>query len=231
MKKYSVVLALVLLISSDSTALAHKPIFVEAASNTAREMAARIPNPEISWAIYAQLSQAAEVNYYSFDGKRDARVKIDVSIPRIDSERDFGVMVALIGGGLPDAYIGAPIAVNAGEGAIIAPDLSHDPSRVFDEPFTQTSYWTRQSLVAQLPQDGPYTIAVWNSRGQRGRYVIAIGEREEFGIADLADFPRTWIKVHAFFREAGSDFENAFGVLFVGTITLVVGRVIERRFR
>lgn len=231
MRKFSIVFAIAVLIASADTALAHKPIFVQAASNTSREMAAKIPDPDISWAIYAQLSQVGEVNYYTFEGRRDARVKIDVSVPRIDSERDFGVTVALIGAGLHGTWPGAPISVNEGEGVIIAPDLVRDPLRVFDEPFAQTSYWKRQSLVAQLPQDGTYTIAVWNTRTQTGKYVIAIGEREEFGIADLVDFPRTWIKVHAFFRETGSDFENAFGVLFLGSIALVVGRVIERRFR
>ena len=231
MKKFSIVFALVMLLTSAGRALAHKPIFVEAMSNVARENAAKISAPTISWAIYGQLSQIGEVNYYTFEGARSARVKIDVSVPRIDSERDFGVAVALIGTGLPENAAGAFLALNAGEGAIIAPDLLRDPSRIFNEPFTQTSYWTRQTLAAQLPNDGTYTLAVWNPRGQTGKYVLAIGEREEFGIADLLDFPRTWVKVHSFFRGTGADFENAFVVLFLGSAVLIAGRTIERRFR
>ena len=231
MRKLSILFAFTVLLTSASVALAHKPIFVEPASNATRESAVKISDPNVSWAIYAQLSQAGEVNYYTFDGARNARVKIDVSVPRIESERDFGVAVALIGAGLRDSAAGAPIALNAGEGAIIAPDLRHDPTRVFDEPFTQTSYWTRQTLIAQLPEDGAYTLAVWNPRGQTGKYVIAIGEREEFGLADLFDFPRVWIKVHRYFRETGTDLENAVGVFFLSPIVTGAGRWIERRFR
>jgi hypothetical protein len=217
--------------ASAGVALAHKPIFVEPAANSAREKAVRISDPTVSWAIYAQLSQVGEVNYYSFTGTRGARVKIDVNIPRIESERDFGIALALIGVGLVDKGSGAPYETYADEGVIVAPDRLHDSTRIFDEPFTQTSYWTRQSLVAQLPEDGSYTIAVWNAREQTGKYVIAIGEREEFGIADMFNFPRIWLQVHSFFHESGKEFENAFGVLVLGSLVIVAGRAIERRLR
>ncbi|MCA1552877.1 MAG: hypothetical protein LC737_00715, partial [Chloroflexi bacterium] len=46
-------------------------------------------------------------------------------------------------------------------------------------------------------QDGTYTVAVFNTRGEVGKYVLAIGEREQFGWRDLLDFPRT----HATVRE------------------------------
>lgn len=231
MRKFSIVFAIMILLTSATAVWAHKPIFVEPSSNAARENAAKISNADVSWAIYAQLSKVGEVNYYTFEGVRGARVKIDLSVPRIESERDFGVAVALIGTGLSDNAAGVPIALNAGEGTIMAPDHLHDPTRIFHEPFTQTSYWMRQSLVAQLSQDGTYTIAVWNPRGQTGKYVVAIGDREEFGFADLLDFPRVWIKVHSFFRDTGTDFENAFSVLFLGIIVISAGRWFEGRFR
>lgn len=231
MRKFSIVIAAVILLTSANSVEAHRPIFVEPESNAAREIAAKISNPHVSWAIYAQLSKVGEVNYYTFEGMRGARVKIDLSVPRIESERDFGVAVALIGTGLGDNAAGVPIALNAGEGAIMAPDHLHDPTRIFHEPITQTSYWMRQSLVAQLPQDGTYTIAIWNPRGQTGKYVVAIGDHEQFGLADLLDLPRVWIKVHSFFRDAGTDFEDAFNVLFLGIIVVGAGRWIERRVR
>lgn len=52
---------------------------------------------------------------------------------------------------------------------------------VFNEPFSGTSYWDRQSTRATLPADGRYTVAVWHEAGAVGRYTFVIGDREIFG--------------------------------------------------
>jgi hypothetical protein len=222
--------AIVLSLVTATAALAHKPIFVEPLSNTTRATAIRITNPEVSWAVYAQLSQANEVNYYVFDGERGLSVKIEMSVPRIESQRNFGFDVALIGKGLADAPR-VPFALEAGEGAIVALDSGQDNARVFDEPFTQTSYWQRQTLRAELPADGTYWIAVYDPRGRTGKYILAIGEREDFGVDDVASMPSIVLRVHEFF---GDDVRKAFIVplgigLFVGALILAGAIGVIRR--
>jgi hypothetical protein len=230
MKRYSIVLATLLLLMTTTAVLAHKPIFVDPLSNTTRANAIKISDPEISWAVYAQLSQADEVNYYRFEGKRGLRVQIEMSVPRIESARDFGFDVALIGKGLTDE-VHVPVALETGEGVIVVADEGQDDARVFDEPFTQTAYWQSQALSAELPADGTYTIAVYDPHGRTGKYVLAIGEREDFGVGDIANMPSIVLRVHEFF---GDDVRRAFIVplgigLLVSVLVLVSTIRIIRR--
>jgi hypothetical protein len=221
MKRYSIGLATLLWLMTTTAVLAHKPIFADLQSNTTRATAIKISDPEISWAVYAQLSQTDEVNYYRFEGKRGLPIRIEMSVPHIESARDFGFDVALVGKGLTESAR-TPFALEVGEGAIVALNSGQDNALVFDEPFTQTSYWRRQTLRAELPADGTYWIAVYDPRGRTGKYVLAIGEREDFGVDDIASMPSIVLRVHEFF---GDDVRNAFVVpligLFVGALILV----------
>jgi hypothetical protein len=229
MKRASLIFAGLLTFVTTTTALAHRPIFVEPRSNTTRANAIKIGDPEISWAVYAQLSDAGEVNYYRFEGKRGLRVRIETLVPRLESLRDFGFDVALIGKGFAVARV--PFALEMDEGAIIASDSGHDEARGFDEPFTQTSYWKRQTLRAELPADGTYTIAVYDPRGRTGKYVLSIGEREEWGADDLVSMPSIVARVREFFGQAraASPIPIGLGILFgalalFGTIRAIVRR-------
>jgi hypothetical protein len=196
MKRASLIVAGFLTFVTATAALAHRPIFVEPRSNTARATAIKIGDPEISWAVYAQLSDAGEVNYYRFEGKRGLRVRIETLVPHSESARAFGFDVALIGKGLDAARV--PFALEASEGVIIAPDVGQDDTRVFDEHVTQTSYWKRQTLRAELPADGTYWIAVYDPRERTGKYVLSIGEREEWGADDLVSMPSIIARVREF---------------------------------
>lgn len=233
MKRSSILWALLLMLGTVGVALAHKPIFVQAMSNTGRAQAVVIPDPEVSWAVYAQLSQPGEVNYYTFAGKRGLRVGIEMSVPRIESARDFGFTVALIGKGLPSAS-GLPFALESEEGAVVAPESGQGNARVFDEPFTQTSYWQRQTLRAELPADETYTIAVYDPRGRSGKYILAIGAREVFSAGDIANMPSVIRRVRDFVSDPTPPTSNptlrielglaAFGLVLLGTVLFVVRR-------
>lgn len=67
-----------------------------------------------------------------------------------------------------------------GAGAQLIPALI-GPADTFNEPFSRTSYWERQSERVTLPADGRYTVEVWHGAGEVGRYVFVIGDRERMG--------------------------------------------------
>jgi hypothetical protein len=244
-KRQSLIIAMIMLLVSANVALAHKPIFVPPLSNTTREQSVRIPNPDVSWAVYAQLTQPKEINYYTFSGRRGQTVEISMSVPKVESLRDFGVSVALIGAGFQPSAEQIPIALAPDEAAVLGPDDVHDASKIFNEDFTQTVYWTRQTLRAELLSDGSYTIAVFNAHGQVGKYVLAIGKREEFGAEDLVNFPRIraavqrWVsvavdspaEVAARQSEGQNDFlaPAAIAILIIGALGVGVVGYISRR--
>ena len=222
MKRLAILAAVLLMLATARAAYAHRPIFVQVKSNTTRATAIKIEDVQVSWAIYAQLSQPGEINYYAFDGKRGESVYINLNLPKTQEATQFGLDVALIGKGLtPDASV--PVGLNAGEGALIAQDTGHDPANVFFEPFTQTSYWVRQTMRVTLPSDGAYTVAVYNSENKIGKYVLAVGEREEWDASDVPAMPSVWVGVQKYF--GNPDLTNLGIGLLVGAVVITAGVV------
>jgi hypothetical protein len=85
--------------------------------------------------------------------------------------------MALVGSGLPESELPSQVARAEGAGALILEPIP-GPAPTFFEPFSRTSYWDRQEERALLPAGGLYTVAVWHSQGEVGRYVFVIGDRE-----------------------------------------------------
>lgn len=220
MKRFAMLAALVMVLLTTRAAYAHRPIFVEAQSNTTRANAVKISDAQISWAIYAQLSQPGEINYYTFAGTRGESVYINLDLPKMPETIQFGLDVALVGKGFsPSSSV--PFALNAGESALVAPDSGHDPANVFFEPFTQTSYWVRQTMRVTLPSDGTFIIAVYNSENKTGKYVLAVGEREEWDASDVPSMPNVWVGVQKYF--GNTNFANLGIGLLIGAVVLTIG--------
>lgn len=70
----------------------------------------------------------------------------------------------------------------------------------FFEPFTMTSYWSKQEINLSLPESGTYYLVVWNHTGEPGKYVMDTGRLEVFGTADLFNFPVWLFQTHLYFE-------------------------------
>jgi hypothetical protein len=158
-------LALALLALTVMPALAHQPFF-EAGDITA-EQPWTVQDPTISTALYATLDRAGDVDYFAFEGRKGQRILLEMTIPQIAGQELFAPEMALTGPGLP-------------AGGRVIPAL-RGPAETFNEPFSRTSYWERQSERVTLPADGRYVVAVWHAAGDVGRYVFVIGDRERMG--------------------------------------------------
>jgi hypothetical protein len=219
MKKFSFAFAILIALITTRAAFAHRPIFVDPASNTTRETAVKISDYQISWAIYAQLAQPGEINYYTFEGKRGEPVLIGVTLPKTEEATQFGIDVALIGNGFENPSK-TSLALKSNESAIVASDPGHDSEAVFREPLTQTAYWVRQEMRVMLPSDGPYTIAVYNSENKTGKYVLAVGEREEWSVSDVPAFPNIWLQVRQFFGDVDLNTISTVVVIALGALIM-----------
>lgn len=170
---------------------AHRPLAGSA------EGATEIPNIDTSFAVYRDLAAPGQVDRYRFEAQAGEQLHGGINIPAIAGLEGYGVMVALVGPGLPAAGEGSlPIDLPQGEGAMLFPSERSEP---FYEPFTQTNYWGRQQIEVDLPETGRYELLVWNAEGEPGKYVLDTGTAEVFGPADLLRFPLWWVQVHAFF--------------------------------
>jgi hypothetical protein len=164
-------------------ALAHQPFFEEEEFTAGNP--GHIEDPTISTAMYATLETPTDVDYYEFNGSQNQSVLLSITIPQITGQENFTPAMALIGPGLPPGDLPTQVIKPQDSGVLILPSPANATS--FFEPFSRTSYWTRQEQYVKLPANGSYSVAVWDDKGQAGRYVSVIGDREIPG-GDIA-FP------------------------------------------
>ena len=72
-------------------------------------------------------------------------------------------------------------------------DTANRPT--YSDPLTLASYWKGPEVNQAYPRDGPYYLVVWDKFKRGGKYVLTIGERDEFGLVDLVKYPYTWAKL------------------------------------
>ena len=162
--KYIVIitgLIMVLIISFSLTANAHKPVNVNFPAT--KEAPILIKDHQISWAAYTELSKPNEVDYYKFTANENEEIYANMLIPKIERLKDYTPTIALIGPGLPKEYEtkNVKLKVDNKEGVIIK-RYTLNTTEVFFEPFTQTSYYVRQTLFKKAPQTGTYYFAVFD---------------------------------------------------------------------
>ncbi|NPV61882.1 MAG: hypothetical protein HPY61_04505 [Methanotrichaceae archaeon] len=164
-------------------ALAHQPYFEE--TDIAAGSAWPIKDATISTAVYSTLQSPDDVDYFTFEATAGQDTLLSLTIPQIEGQEDFAPIIALMGPGLPENQLPAKVAPIEGAGVLILPPP--DNASEFFEPFSRTSYWTRQKERVLIPGNGTYTVAVYDQENRTGRYVFVIGDREVPG-GDLA-FP------------------------------------------
>ena len=200
-----IVLICLLLGVTGGVASAHQPIFEE--EELTAENPQVIKDPTISTALYATLATTDDVDFFSFNGKAGQRILIGMTIPQIEGQENFAPTIAMIGPGLaqterallPDAA--HPLLAESAAFELLPPT---DEVSEFYEPFSRTSYWQRQRQWITLPADGDYSLIVWHSDGEVGRYVLVVGDREIPG-GDLLfplKLPNYWTPVVS---ETGSE--------------------------
>ena len=185
-----IALAVVLLTLSVAPVWAHQPFFEE--KDITADAPWQVKDPTVSTAVYATLESSADVDYYTFEGRKGQSILLEITIPQIAGQELFAPEMALLGPGLAADRLPARVAVPPSAGSLLIPALT-GPAAVFNEPFSRTSYWERQSQRVTLPADGRYVVAVWHGAGEVGRYVFVIGDKERPGgdpafVAKMRDY-------------------------------------------
>ncbi len=176
-------LQLVIVFSIIIPVMAHQPFFEDEEFTAANPEL--IKDPTISTAVYATLETPTDVDYYSFEGRKGETTLLSITIPQIAGQENFAPTMALMGQGLPSSNLPDRVEKPKTYGSLILPPPEN--STAFFEPFSRTSYWTRQEQNVTLPENSSYQVAIWDDRGEVARYVFVIGNKEVPG-GDLA-FP------------------------------------------
>jgi hypothetical protein len=151
----------------------------------------KIPDISVSRAAYRELGRIGQVDVYEFDAKKGQEIYIQMTIPQIEALKEFAPRFDAVFPQGSDSKVPPPLGV-AYDGSDPLP---------FDEPFTGTKYWIRQTLTVAAPVDGTYRIGVYAEDQQIGKYVLAPGRKEQFGIGDVFALPAVRWNVRVFCRE------------------------------
>lgn len=222
MKKIVTMVMVILLIFTNTT-VAHQAIFIKNPIDTIDE-SFKLTNIEESQAIYSQLKKDNDVNIFRFSGKAGQQFYTQLMVPNIDGNRELLLNLVITGPFTEANYLEqyTPVFGRSLRGYVIAPGNNR---KRFFEPFTQTSYLKKQQFSIELPADGTYYILVYSPVGQRGKYVIAVGEKEKFGVRDLLQYPTTWFRVNYWFNPL-----RPFTILLlVGLVVFTITKIILRK--
>jgi len=171
---------------------AHSPL--GSGDNESLANAALVPDPAKSWAIYAELHEGGEAQYYRFDIDQGQRIHVMLFKPTDPESGSFLPGFVLMGSGL----------VEQGE----HPDYVQEPSgaehQVYEgkqaseatyEPFSPSAFYSLVEADLQAPMTGTYYVAVYESfRG--GRYGLAIGDIESYTLNEWILIPINLLSVY-----------------------------------
>ena len=174
--------ALLLVVLASGAASAHKPILEERDTRGYGD-AIEVPDPVVSWAIYGFIEAPGDIDYYYFDLKDGLNVYTELLVPVSPVYEDFRPSYAIIGPGVSGSDT-VPFEAHREAGVLVV-DSPAGTRETFHEPFTGISYYRGIRKHTLLTMPGRYYVAVFDGRQMQGDYVLAVGEKESFGIKDL----------------------------------------------
>ncbi|MDO6355533.1 hypothetical protein Q3V94_10750 [Caloramator sp. CAR-1] len=213
--KRTIFLSLIFLVLFTSVVFAHKPIFET--SDTTFEKPIVVKDHTISYAIYGSLDKIDDVDFVKFEAKKKDPLFVQMTIPIIKGNEDFSPSFAIIGKGIKQRDK-LPFDIPEGYGSLV---IKPSPKEYFYEKFTQTKYYIRQTIRGEIPEDGEYYVAVF-SDGEKGKYSLAIGEKEKFTVVDWLKMPFIYVVVKYFFNPFAT-------VAVIGFIIILIFYIVKRR--
>ena len=189
MKKVIFFSIILLCVFSVNPAFAHKLILHDD-SHRDFDSALQIPDHKISWAVYENLG-TDEAKFYTFDAKKGDSFYASIVIPKIQGLEEYSPSMLIMD------------SENEFKEKILFE--GNFPSKEFYEPFGQVTYWERQEVRLDIPNDGKYFIIVNDEKGQSGKYSLAIGTIEDFSAIDFVTIlPTAWLETKIFFNDTNA---------------------------
>jgi hypothetical protein len=192
---------------------AHSPTM--AGDNESLATATVINDPTKSWAVYAELHEGGEAQYYKFDISAGQTIYAQLFISTDSAYGNFTPSLVLMGPGVQtNGTVPGYVEQPNGSTALIIQGVQ--PPAATYEPFTPSSFIQLAEVRMAAPNSSTYYVAVFEpSRG--GHYGLAIGERESFTLEEWLLMPFHLIGVHQW------EGQSLFGILGPMVVTVIVG--------
>ena len=142
-----------------------------------------IGSPEVSRAVYGYLSPADSADVYTFSVAAPTTVPVEILVPLGSGQEGFHPEVTIYG---PDKPIGMF-------------DRPPGKRETFYEPFSQMTLYRGPSRQVTFEPNRQYYLIVTPGMGatKSGRYVVAMGTVESFGMMDVIQAPSEIARIKA----------------------------------
>ena len=189
MKEILAILSVALIFTA-TPAYAHK-LILHSDSHTDMNNALKIPDHEISWAIYENLG-ANKAKFDSFDAEKGDSSYASIAIPKMEGLEEYSPTLVLVS---PENNKEENNNSDSQSNTQKFPYEGNFPSKEFYGPFGQVTYWERQEISTEINADGEYFIVVLDEKNQKGKYSLAIGTIEDFSEENIfLILPQSWGK-------------------------------------
>ena len=180
------------------TVTAHAPLGT--GSNESLATATRVPDPTKSWAIYGELHEGGEAQYFVFDVARGQRIHVSLLTTTAAEDANFTPGVTLMGPAVPDQGF-VPSYVEVPQGAGLMAVNGTRAAQATYEAFAPSSFVQLADISMDAPANGTYFVAVHDAdRG--GHYGLAIGDRESFTLSEWLLSPFSLLSVYEWERQS-----------------------------
>jgi len=188
-------LLLLLLVAVSGSSWAHNPIVIDGGPTDA-STAYRVDDISVSRVAYHHAKPEQPFLWLTFDGKAGQKLDFQMGLPKLDRYAAIRPATAVLGPGLPTPPQ-LPFPVPEGMGAVVISTDGQTPI-VFNEEFTGTVDWQFNEESVTLPQDGKYYMVSYLPSGGDGKFWVALGKTEAFGLWDLIRMPAIIVEVRTF---------------------------------
>jgi hypothetical protein len=192
-------------------------------SNESLDNATVVSDPTKSWAIYAELHEGGEAQYYRFDIAQGQRIHVSLLKSTAPDDGDFTPGFVLMGPKLaPQGTVPDYVEMPEGAGSMVVE--GKNPTRATYEAFSPSAFYQLADLELDAPSSGTYYVAVYdNLRG--GHYGLAIGDRESFTLSEWILTPLSVISIREWSGQSlPLVFAPAAAVLVLGIAILISRR-------
>lgn len=195
MRSPALVFGVVLLVSVPSVAWAHRPTLSDGSARDA-STAFYISDVDLSQVVYHEVTAESPQLWLTFHLNEGQSLYFQLGVPVLERLTNYRPALVLVGPGLPQARL--PFAVPTGLGAERFPSDQVAEPVEFDEPFSGTSSWILLTETIPITVAARYYLVAYDPAGQSGKLWVTLGQREEFGLGDIAALPGILPQVRQF---------------------------------
>lgn len=146
---------------------------------------------ELSQVVYHTVTLSSNQLWFRFDAEEGQELYWEFGLPAIDSLSNYRPEMWVFGPGLPALDLKGASDITPPPGLGGFKIENYEELEFFFERFTSTNTWILNSDSREIEDDGTYYVMAHHPGGNTGKFWVALGAREEYGLEDILIYADT----------------------------------------